>query len=256
MNPTSVLRPPYVAYFSDFTRFRSWLWAAAFVASILVHSFVVWRASVYVPRVPPTEIRVDVRMIKEEPPPPPPPPPPKPVEPPPPPPPPKPVPKPPKPVPQQAPLPVLAAPAAPSPAPEERVVPVQPPPAPLPPIDAPPPPPAPAPVPAPTPAPAAPSVDFQSLKAGYGQALSAEIKKGQTYPRLAAMRGLEGTPKVLIVIENGQLVSATLVDESGQSVLDEAALALVKKTKLPPVPAALAGQRLEFLLPIDYKLKK
>ena len=241
MNPISVLRPPYVAYFSDFTRFRSWLWAAAFVASILVHSFVVWRASVYVPRVPPTEIRVDVRMIKEEPPPPPPP---------------KPVPKPPKPVPQQAPLPVLAAPPAPSPAPEERVVPVQPPPAPLPPIDAPPPPPAPAPVPAPAPAPAAPSVDYQSLKAGYGQALSAEIKKGQTYPRLAAMRGLEGTPKVLIVIENGQLVSATLVDESGQSVLDEAALALVKKTKLPPVPAALAGQRLEFLLPIDYKLRK
>ncbi len=252
MNPISVIRPPYVVYFSDFTRFRSWLWAAAFAASILVHGFVVWRASVYVPRVAPAEIRVDVRMIKEEPPPPPPP---KPVEPPPPPP-PKPVPKPPKPVPQQAPLPVLAAPPAPSPAAEERVVPVQPPPAPLPPIDAPPPPPAVVPVPAPAPAPAAPSVDFQSLKAGYGQALSAEIKKGQTYPRLAAMRGLEGTPKVLIVIEDGQLVSATLVDESGQAVLDEAALALVKKTRIPPVPSSLAGQRLEFLLPIDYKLKK
>lgn len=255
MNPTSVLRPPYIAYFRDFTRFRSGLWAAAFVVSILVHAFFVWRASIYVPRVPPEEIRVDVRMIQpERPPPPPPPPPQKIIEPPPPPPPPKPVPKPPKEVPRQAPLPVLAAPPAPAVTPSEPVVPVQPPPAPLPPIDAPPPPPAPPAPPQPAPVSAAPPVDYDALINSYGRDVGRVFESNQKYPPVARQRNQQGTLDLLFEFENGQLVNVSVKRSSGVSVLDNAAVDVGRRMKMPSLPAGLAQRPFSFVLPVRYKL--
>jgi periplasmic protein TonB len=269
MTPTSLLRPPYIAYFRDFSRFRSWLWASAIIGSILVHAFVLWRVSVYVPRPPMEDIRVDVRMIEPPPPPPPPkpveppPPPPKPVEPPPPPPPPKPVPQPKKPVPRPAP-PVIAAPPAPV-APAEPVVPVQPPPSPLPPIDAPPPPPAPpAPAPPAPPAPApsppqpavtAPAENVDALISTFGREISRAFESAKRYPRVAQMRGLQGNLQLLFEFANGELVKVSLVQSSGHKVIDDSALEAARKLKLPAFTGSLGRRSFSFTLPVEYKLQ-
>lgn len=256
MNPTSVLRPPYIAYFRDFSRFRSWLWAAAFVASILVHAFVVWRASVYVPRVHEPEVRVDIRMIEpERPVPPPPPPPPQKIIEPPPPPPTKPTPKPPKEVPRPAPpLPVLAAPPAPAEAPSERVVAVQPPPAPLPPIDAPPPPPAPPAPPAPAPV-APPPENYDALINSFGREVGKLFESNQRYPAVARTRNQQGSLELVFEFDNGQLVNVSVKQSSGFSVLDNAAVEVGRKMKLPPFPGSLAQRKFSFVLPVNYRLQ-
>lgn len=252
MKPTSVLRPPYIEYFRDFSRFRSWLWATAFVASIAIHGFVLWQTSRYVPRPPVEEIRVDVRMV-EPPPPPPPPPPPKIVEPPPPPPPPKPVPKPPKEVPRQAPLPILAAPPAPA-APSEPTVAVQPPPTPLPPIEAPPPPPAP-PTPAPPPVVTAPVENVDALIDGFGREVSRAFESNKRYPRVAQMRNLQGRLELLFEFANGELVNVSLKQSSGHKMLDDAALETARKLKLPQLAGSLARRSFSFALPVEYRLQ-
>lgn len=265
MNSTFVLRPPYIEYFRDFSRFRSGWWVVALVASVLIHAFFVWRASIYVPRPPLEEVRVEVRMIKPEPPPPPPPPP-KLIEPPPPPPPPKPVPKPPKEVVRQPPPPVLAAPPAPTPpTPSEPVVAPQPKVSELPPIDAPPPPPGPpAPAAAAPSAPAAPgpvtssapvSDNFDALLSGFGRELSRNFEKNKRYPRVAQMRGLQGKLELLFEFENGELVNVSVKKSSGHSALDDAAIEVARKLTLPALAGALAQRKFSFTLPVDYKLQ-
>ena len=255
MNPTSVLHPPYIEYFRDFTRFRSRFWATALVLSIVAHALAVWQASRYTLRPPPSEeIRVDVRMIDLQPPPPPPPPP-KSVEPPPPPPPPKPVPKPPKELPRQNPLPVLAAPPAPAIA-SEPVVPVQPPPAPLPPIEAPPPPPqAVAPTPPPAPVAPAPVENVDTLINSFGREVSRGFESAKRYPRVAQMRNQQGRLELLFEFSNGELVNVSLKQSSGHPLLDQSALDTARKLQLPALTGALARRSFSFTLPVEYRLQ-
>lgn len=254
MNPDSLLRPPYIAYFRDFSGLRSPLWIAALVLSVLFHAYVVWQTSHYTPApADPDEVRVEVRVI-EPPPPPPPPPPVVVVPPPPPPPPPKPLPKPPKEVPRQAPLPVIAAPPAPA-APAEPVVPVQPEPAPLPPIDAPPPPPAPAPpVAAPAPPPA-PVENLDALIDDFGRDLSRAFESNKVYPRVAQMRNIQGKLKLRFVFSGGTLTEVTVAESSGQKLLDDAAIAAGRKLKLPALLGRLSREPFSIVLPVDYSLK-
>jgi protein TonB len=257
MNPDSLLRPSYIAYFRDFSGLRSPFWIAALVLSVLFHAYVVWQASHYTPPPPAAEeLRVDVRMIEPLPPPPPPPPPPVVVvPPPPPPPPPKPVPKPPKELPRQAPLPVLAAPPAPA-APAEPVVPVQPEPAPLPPIDAPPPPPAPpAPPVAARPAPVAPVENVDALIDGFGRDLSRAFEANKVYPRVAQMRNIQGKLKLKFVFANGEMTDVTVAESSGQKLLDDAAIAVARKLSIPALLGRLTRESFSIVLPVDYALK-
>lgn len=252
MNPDSLLRPSYIAYFRDFSGLRSPFWIAALVLSILFHAYVVWQASHYAPPPPEAEeLRVDVRMIE-----PPPPPPPVVVVPPPPPPPPKPVPKPPKELPRQAPLPaVIAAPPAPA-APAEPVVPVQPEPAPLPPIDAPPPPPAPpAPPVAAPPAPVAPVENLDALIDGFGRDLSRAFEANKVYPRVAQMRNIQGKLKLKFVFANGEMTDVTVAESSGQKLLDDAAIAAARKLRMPALLGRLTRESFSIVLPVDYALK-
>ncbi|MFH1813788.1 MAG: TonB family protein [Pseudomonadota bacterium] len=258
MNPDSLLRPPYIAYFRDFSGLRSPFWIAALVLSVLFHAYVVWQASRYTPEPPDAEeVRVDVRMVEPPPPPPPPPPPVVVVPPPPPPPPPKPLPKPPKELPRQPPPPVLAAPQAPA-APEERVVPVQPEPAPLPPIDVPPPPPAPPAPPPPVavpPVPAAPVENLDALISGFGRDLSRAFEANKVYPRVAQMRNIQGKLKLKFVFANGELTDVTVAESSGQKLLDDAALAAGRKLELPALLGRLSREPFSIVLPVDYSLK-
>lgn len=166
---------------------------------------------------------------------------------------PKPVPKPkPKPVPKEAP----AEPAPPEPPPE---------PAPPPPvIAAPPPPQAVEPpvfrVPEPQPAPPPPKViepPPAQVIDGYGQALSRLIAQHQRYPRIAQMRGWEGTAQVAIDIDaQGKIAGMKISRSSGFDVLDEQALDMIKAaTPFPPAPQSLRGKQFVVTVPIIFRLK-
>lgn len=184
------------------------------------------------------------------------------VEPPPEPPPPEPKPKP-KPL-RKKPAPIKAPPPRPAPEPQ-GAAPSEPVPPPVPQPPAPEPPPA-LPVPAETPPPVAtppepppPRASFDdNVLDGYAQLLSGAIGRFQKYPRLAQMRGWEGTVEVLLRIAAGGAVrEISLVKSSGFDVLDEQALAMVRQaTPLPRPPADLAAQDFSVRVPIVFRLQK
>ncbi|MBC7943825.1 MAG: energy transducer TonB, partial [Burkholderiales bacterium] len=97
-----------------------------------------------------------------------------------------------------------------------------------------------------------------NLLDGYAQILSGAIGKFQKYPRVAQMRGWEGTVEVLLKIAAGGAVrDISLVKSSGFDVLDEQALAMVKQaTPLPKPPANLSARDFSVKVPIVFRLKK
>lgn len=74
----------------------------------------------------------------------------------------------------------------------------------------------------------------------------------QTYPRVAQMRGDEGTAKVRVSIDaSGAIKNVEMVAPSGSSVLDKEALALpLRVGSVPPPP----GGATAVVLPITWKL--
>src|SRR5690606_10801884 len=65
---------------------------------------------------------------------------------------------------------------------------------------------------------------------GYGQLLHDMISKNKTYPQIAIRRNLQGTALVSARFSKGRLVEIVLLEpSSGHKVLDDAALAMLKK---------------------------
>ena len=60
MNPDSLLRPSYIAYFRDFSGLRSPFWIAALVLSVLFHACVVWQAAHYTPPPPEAQLLIAI----------------------------------------------------------------------------------------------------------------------------------------------------------------------------------------------------
>ena len=53
----------------------------------------------------------------------------------------------------------------------------------------------------------------------------------------------------------GALVNVTVVDGSGQKLLDEAALETARKLKLPPISGTLTRRSFNFIMPVSYRLQ-
>jgi protein TonB len=68
------------------------------------------------------------------------------------------------------------------------------------------------------------------------------------------MRGFEGTAKVKVTVDSqGRLVASELLQTTGYSSLDKAALDAVEKAAPYPVPPdGLNGPDLEFIYPINF----
>jgi protein TonB len=96
------------------------------------------------------------------------------------------------------------------------------------------------------------------LLAGYGQALSQAIGRHQRYPRIAQMRGWQGTAMVALKFGSGnRLLATTLHKSSGHEVLDEQALAMVKDAQpLPNPPERLRNRDFAVLVPIVFRIKE
>lgn len=164
---------------------------------------------------------------------------------------------PPKPVNQPAPAPTTEAPP---PAEPQQVEPSPPPvisaapkaEAPPPTFTAPPPPP-----PEP-PKPVGPSdAEIEAARQAYGNSLSREIGKNKRYPRIAQMRGWEGTVRLLLEIDsNGRIVSVRIEEASDREVFNTEAQEMVKRmVQPPPIPETLRGRSFTVRVPIAFRLE-
>ncbi len=124
-----------------------------------------------------------------------------------------------------------------------------------------------APVAAPTPQPTAPlpvaavalpSVPSHALLEGYGRSISELLARYKEYPRIAQMRGWQGSVTMrLRVAATGRLIDATLYSSSGYEVLDQQALAIAHKPeRLPAPPGGLRNDDVWVLVPVVFRLAR
>ena len=90
---------------------------------------------------------------------------------------------------------------------------------------------------------------------GYGQLLYNLVGKNKNYPQIAVRRNWEGEVKIYAKFMLGKLVEATIVTSSGHVVLDEEALAMVRKAATQiPVKGELAKKSFTVTIPVAFKL--
>jgi len=91
----------------------------------------------------------------------------------------------------------------------------------------------------------------------YGSLLTREIAKHKQYPKIAQMRGWQGTVKVELQIDNnGNLVASSINKSSGFEALDKQALEMVKKASpLPLPPEFLRNRQFNILVPVTFRLE-
>ncbi len=98
----------------------------------------------------------------------------------------------------------------------------------------------------------------RAAQASYRDILSARLERAKIYPRTAMRRRIEGIVVVKMVLAaNGSLRSVQIFDTSGYAVLDDAALALVRRVApFPPPPASLiqGDGDVSFTARISYQL--
>lgn len=93
--------------------------------------------------------------------------------------------------------------------------------------------------------------------AGYEAQLAAWLAKHKNYPLAAQRRRQEGEVLLRVRINRaGQVLSFRLQDRSSYPILDEAALAMVKRAvPFPTFPDDFPGVDFEFLLPVSFHLR-
>lgn len=101
------------------------------------------------------------------------------------------------------------------------------------------------------------AVGGAALVSSYQAQVLAHLQRFRTYPPEARSRGITGVAAVRFALgADGRLLSASLARSSGQSLLDEAAVAMVRRASpFPPFPAGLNRTRLEFAAPLRFDLR-
>lgn len=91
----------------------------------------------------------------------------------------------------------------------------------------------------------------------YQARVLAHLARHRVYPPEARSRGITGVARVQFALaRDGRVVSARLVDGSGERVLDEAAVAMVQRASpFPPFPAAITQAQMNFAAPIRFHLR-
>lgn len=91
----------------------------------------------------------------------------------------------------------------------------------------------------------------------YEELLYAWMNRHKDYPLLAQRRGLQGRGSVRVRIDrDGRVIDRSVVASTGQGVLDEAALEMVRRASpFPAVPEGYAGSSFEFVAPVEYRLR-
>jgi protein TonB len=95
--------------------------------------------------------------------------------------------------------------------------------------------------------------------ADFNSKVQAAIKEATIFPGEAAKRKIHGTTTVkFIIARDGSLVGLKVIGSSGEELLDRTALKIVRKAslKFPEIPAAIARDRLSYVVPIVFKKKR
>jgi TonB family protein len=97
--------------------------------------------------------------------------------------------------------------------------------------------------------------DKMKLTAEWGKKISATFKLHQRYPE---NRNGPTALKVAIVLNRrGNIVSANVVESSGDSAFDEAAISMIHRSDpLPLPPAGLTEDEFSFVLPVNFPKRK
>jgi len=101
----------------------------------------------------------------------------------------------------------------------------------------------------------APSAEVLS---DYTRSLSNALDRYKEYPRIAELRGWEGSVTMrLRVAPSGRLIEAQVYKSSGFAVLDQQAVAMVSKAGVLPVPPeGLDAAEVPVLVPINFRLER
>jgi protein TonB len=91
----------------------------------------------------------------------------------------------------------------------------------------------------------------------YSSLLANAIAKYKQYPKIAQMRGWQGTVIADLEIDSkGSVMSVKIKKSSTYEVLDNEALEMIKKASpFPPPPENLHGKNFNVLVPISFKLE-
>lgn len=83
------------------------------------------------------------------------------------------------------------------------------------------------------------------------------LQRGVVYPPEALANRWEGTVRIAVLYGRaGDLQGIVVSASSGHRVLDEAALALVRKIDLPQAPAALRDTEFDIAFPVAFRLRQ
>ena len=91
----------------------------------------------------------------------------------------------------------------------------------------------------------------------YSSLLANAIAKYKQYPKIAQMRGWQGTVIADLEIDSkGSVISVKIKKSSTYEVLDNEALEMIKKASpFPAPPESLRGKNFNVLVPISFKLE-
>ena len=96
-----------------------------------------------------------------------------------------------------------------------------------------------------------------ALRTAYEQQLFLWLEKHKDYPLVARRRGLEGVATLRVrIARDGHVLGTTMVQGSGEPMLDAATLDLASRADpFPRVPATIEGGEFEFTVPVEYRLR-
>ncbi len=88
--------------------------------------------------------------------------------------------------------------------------------------------------------------------------VSQALEREKRYPRIARRRAISGSVTLqFIILPDGRVINAKIVQSSGHAVLNQATLrALKRASPMPPFPPSIKARRLQVEVPIAYELNR
>lgn len=103
---------------------------------------------------------------------------------------------------------------------------------------------------------AAPAAPLPNAAPNWRGELMDRLQRAKRYPETARGRGEQGVAYATFTMDrSGRVLSAGIVRSSNSRLLDEEAVALIRRAEpLPPVPAAVAGSTVTLTVPVTFSL--
>ena len=110
--------------------------------------------------------------------------------------------------------------------------------------------------PSPPPPVAAPQKEIGQAQESFEARLLSQLNRFKQYPRAARQARIEGVVMLHFVMDaDGKVLSAEIAKSSGRPLLDEEALALIRRAQpLPALPADFPTRTLDAVVPIEFSL--